>query len=162
MTDQSALQETSPSEAMTHINLEYARKVLQIYNGMSRPIARELEMPGTAFDILMFLYNNPQYHTAHEIVRVRGIKPSLVSVNVDHLVENGYLLRDNNPADRREYLLTLTPKAHEAAAKGHIMQKRFFDLLLQGIDGETLQTVQRFFRAVEVNMERLEERKQTL
>ena len=146
----------SPRSGITGINLEYARRILQVYNEMSRPIARGMEIPGTAFDILMFLYNNPQYHTARDIVRVRGIKPSHVSVNVDHLVESGYLLREHNPDDRREYLLTLTPKAEAAGARGRIMQERFFEMLLDGVDDAMLQTVQQFFRTVERNMDHLD------
>ena len=146
---------TPPRNEITHINLEYAHRILQAYNEMSRPIARELEIPGTAFDILMFLYNNPQYNTARDIVRVRGIKPSHVSVNVDHLVESGYLLREHNPEDRREYLLKLTPKAAEAGARGRIMQEQFFGMLLDGVDDAMLQTVHQFFRTVERNMDRL-------
>ena len=148
----------SPRSEITHINLEYAHRILQAYNEMSRPIARELDIPGTAFDILMFLYNNPQYHTARDIVRVRGIKPSHVSVNVDHLVERGFILREHNPEDRREYLLTLTPKAAEAGARGRIMQERFFEMLLDGVDGEMLHAVHQFFRTVERNMDRLDRR----
>ena len=42
--------------------------------------------PQTAFDILMFLANNPEYKTARDIVEIRKIKANLVSVNVDRCV----------------------------------------------------------------------------
>ncbi len=57
------------------------------------PLCRQLELPQTAFDILMFLGNNPDYKTASEIVEIRHIKANLVSVNVDRLVREGYLTR---------------------------------------------------------------------
>ena len=44
-----------------------------------------------AFDILLFLANNPEYKTASDIVEYRGIKANLVSVNVDKLVHDRYL-----------------------------------------------------------------------
>ena len=33
----------------------------------------------------MFLYNNPEYKTARDIVEIRNIKANLVSVNVEKL-----------------------------------------------------------------------------
>ena len=44
-----------------------------------------------AFDILLFLANNPEYKTASDIVGYRGIKANLISVNVDKLVHDRYL-----------------------------------------------------------------------
>lgn len=37
--------------------------------------------------------NNPDYKTARDIVEIRHIKANLVSVNVDRLVQEGYLVR---------------------------------------------------------------------
>ena len=37
----------------------------------------------------MFLYNNPEYKTARDIVEIRNIKANLVSVNVEKLVQDG-------------------------------------------------------------------------
>ena len=39
----------------------------------------------------LFLANNPDYKTARDIVEVRHIKANLVSMNVDKLVQEGYL-----------------------------------------------------------------------
>ena len=50
-----------------------------------------MKLPQTAFDILMFLYNNPEYKTARDIVEIRNIKANLVSVNVEKLVQDGYI-----------------------------------------------------------------------
>ncbi len=48
-------------------------------------------MGKVAFDILLFLVNNPEYKTASDIVEYRGIKANLISVNVDKLVRDRYL-----------------------------------------------------------------------
>ena len=55
-----------------------------------------------AFDILMFLGNNPAYKTASEIVEIRRLKANLVSVNVEKLVQEGYLTRCAVAGDRRK------------------------------------------------------------
>lgn len=64
-----------------------------------------------AFDILLFLVNNPEYKTASDIVEYHGIKANLVSVNVDKLVRDGYLQKKNVKSDRRKTMLICTDKA---------------------------------------------------
>ena len=49
-------------------NMEFAIKTAQAYNAVCKPLCQELKLPQTAFDILMFLGNNPDYKTASEIV----------------------------------------------------------------------------------------------
>ena len=40
-------------------NMEFAIKTAQAYNAVCKPLCQELKLPQTAFDILMFLANNP-------------------------------------------------------------------------------------------------------
>ena len=79
---------------------EFAHKFARAYAAACKPLCRELKLPQTAFDILMFLANNPGYRTAGDIVEVRRIKANLVSVNVDKLVREGYLRRETVEGDR--------------------------------------------------------------
>ena len=62
--------------------IEFAQKINLAYNSVCKPFLHKLNLPQTAFDILMFLANNPEYTTARDIVEVRKIKANLVSVNV--------------------------------------------------------------------------------
>ena len=41
------------------INIEFPRKLLEVYNDACKPLCKKLKLPQTAFDILMFLGNNP-------------------------------------------------------------------------------------------------------
>ena len=74
--------------------IEFTMKLSAAYSAVCRPLCHELNLPQTAFDILMFLANNPEYTTARDIVEIRKIKANLVSINVDKLVGEGYLLRE--------------------------------------------------------------------
>lgn len=65
-----------------NINIDFPKKLATAYNAVCKPLCRELNIPQTAFDILMFLANNPDYSTAGDIVNIRKIKANLVSVNV--------------------------------------------------------------------------------
>ena len=119
-----------------NFRLETAKKFSLAYRQVCRPLCRELGLPQTAFDILMFLGNNPAYKTARDIVEMRRIKATLVSVHVDRLVREGYLERQQVPGDRRKTLLLCTDKAQPVIAKGRLLQEDFFEKLLDGMDEE--------------------------
>ena len=51
-------------------NFEFAEKISRTYSDECRPLCHELKLPQTAFDILMFLANNPEYKTARDIVEI--------------------------------------------------------------------------------------------
>ena len=77
--------------------IEFGRKTSAAYAALCKPLCQKLHLPQTAFDILMFLANNPGYQTASDVVEVRKLKANLVSVNVDRLVQEGYLVREADP-----------------------------------------------------------------
>ena len=64
-------------------SISISRKIALAYSEVCKPLCKELGLPQTAFDILMFLGNNPDYKTASEIVEIRRLKANLVSVNVE-------------------------------------------------------------------------------
>ena len=117
-----------------NLNITISRKIALAYSAACKPLCRELGLPQTAFDILMFLGNNPEYKTASEIVEIRRIKANLVSVNVDKLVQEGYLTRQPVAGDRRKTALACTPRAQEVIRRGRQLQTAFFDSLFRGME----------------------------
>ena len=103
-------------------SVEFANKTGLAYSAVCKPLCQKLHLPQTAFDILMFLANNPSYTTARDIVEVRHIKANLVSVNVDKLVQEGYLTRQPVAGDRRKTALACTPRAQEVIRRGRQLQ----------------------------------------
>ena len=130
-----------------NVSMDFARKFSLAYAALCRPLCRELELPQTAFDILMFLANNPEYRTAGDIVEVRGIKANLVSVNVDKLVRDGYLRREPIALDRRKTALVCTPLAEPIIARGRALQQEFFARLFAHTD-EAMRAA--FFQTIEI------------
>ena len=59
--------------------IEFAEKLSKAYSETCKPLCHELNIPQTAFDILLFLANNPEYKTARDIVEIRKIKANLYS-----------------------------------------------------------------------------------
>ena len=101
-----------------NLKIEFARKMSLAYTAVCRPLCQEMKLPQTAFDILMFLYNNPEYKTARDIVEIRNIKANLVSVNVEKLVQDGYMERQAVEKDRRKTELICTQKALPVQKRG--------------------------------------------
>lgn len=104
------------------ISIEFVRKIGTAYSSACKPLCQRWRIPQTAFDILMFLVNNPQYKTARDIVEIRKIKANLVSVNVDRLVTEGYLERKAIEGDRRKLQLICTSKAEPLTEEGRKLQ----------------------------------------
>ena len=119
----------------------------QAYNAVCKPLCQELKLPQTAFDILMFLANNPDRRTASDIVEFRHIKANLVSMNVDRLVKEGYLERRAVAGDRRKTELLCTEKARPVIERGRAVQNAFFARLLTNTDEPTREA---FFRTMEI------------
>ena len=143
-----------------HFNIAISRKIGQAYSAVCKPLCRELELPQTAFDILMFLGNNPAYRTAGEIVELRHIKANLVSVNVDRLVRDGYLTRHPVAGDRRKTELLCTEKAQAVIARGRQVQDAFSRRLLDGMNEAQREAFADALNQMEKNLDRiLEEEK---
>ena len=114
--------------------LEFVHKTALAYSTVCKPLCQKLKLTQTAFDILMFLANNPCFKTASNIVEIRHIKANLVSINVDRLVREGYLLRQPVEGDRRKTELVCTALAQPVIEQGRAVQESFLKNLLRGMD----------------------------
>ena len=95
----------------------HAAKFIDAYHNVLQPLGRETGLPPMAMDILLFVANNPDRNTASDICQCRGLKPGIVSVHVDRLVNEGLLVRAEAANDRRKTRLTCTEKAQSVVAE---------------------------------------------
>ena len=106
--------------------MEFAHKFVRAYAAACKPLCRELKLPQTAFDILMFLANNPGYRTAGDIVEVRRIESQrLVSVDVVMARYEPYLRRETVEGDRRRHY-NLPSRRSRVIEQGRTSCSRFF------------------------------------
>ncbi len=138
-----------------YFNIEFPNKMAHAYSVMCKPLCQEIKLPQTAFDILMFLSNNPQYKTARDIVEVRKIKANLVSINVDKLVKEGYLERREVAGDRRKTELVCTSQADSIIEKGRLVQKDFKDTLFNNMDNSMKEILFKGIEIMEDNLDRI-------
>lgn len=138
-----------------YFNIEFPNKMAHAYSVICKPLCQEMKLPQTAFDILMFLSNNPQYKTARDIVEVRKIKANLVSINVDKLVKEGYLERREVTGDRRKTELVCTSQADSIIEKGRLVQKDFKDILFNNMEDSMKEILFKGMEIMEDNLDRI-------
>lgn len=138
-----------------YFNIEFPNKMAHAYSVICKPLCQEMKLPQTAFDILMFLSNNPQYKTARDIVEVRKIKANLVSINVDKLVKEGYLERREVAGDRRKTELVCTSQADSIIEKGRVVQKDFKDILFNNMEDSMKEILFKGMEIMEDNLDRI-------
>lgn len=102
-----------------------ARQLLEGYAAAMQPLCRREGLAPNGVDILLFLANNPGLDTARDVCTYRGLKPGIVSFHVEKLVQEGYLLRQPAPGDRRKCRLVCTEKAGPVVQQGRELQETF-------------------------------------
>lgn len=138
--------------------LSLTRSMESAYSSICQPILSRFGISKTSFDILMFLANNPDHFTANEISIQRNIKPNVVSLHVDKLVQDGYLERQHVEGDRRKIRLICTEKASVIIEEGHAVQRSFISSLMTGLSEEDLQNFLHFIHVVTENVTALQDK----
>ena len=133
----------------------YSRRFADAYAAAMRPLAQETGLPQGAVDILLFLANNPGLDTARDICACRGLKPGIVSLNVENLTAGGYITRHSVPGDRRKCRLVCTPKAEPIVSRGRALQEAFFARMTEGVSHGDLEACLRCFAAFDQNLTRI-------
>ncbi len=135
--------------------IAFLNKYGRAYVSYCKSICREYDINQTEFDILMFFGNNPEYDCAKDIVDVRKIKANLVSINVDKLVNDGYLERKLMLNDRRKYRLVLTKQGKALVKKGKEVQDSFFELLFDSVSAKDRSAFNKVLELIDNNLERI-------
>jgi len=108
-------------------------KSQKIYSRQLEPVCKKWDLTRSEVDVLLFLYNNPQYDRAADIVTRRGMTKSHVSMSVASLADRELLERRYSPADRRTAHLRLLEEGEKIAAEAKKAQEQFFALLYEGV-----------------------------
>lgn len=137
--------------------IKIAQNLLKVYSAKCKPLCQEVGIPQTAFDILMFLADNPEFDTARDVVETRYIKANLVSVNVESLVREGYLKREKSLSDRRKTRLVCTEKAWPIVERGRQIQESFVKELFKNIDEQMRADFFQVLRILEDNLKQIKE-----
>lgn len=108
------------------------------YSLLQEPVCRRWQLTKTELDILLFLSNNPTLDRAADIVSIRQIAKSHVSLSVSNLEQRGFLTRVYDPEDRRTAHLKLTQLASPVLEEGGRIQREYFSAIFSGLTQEEL------------------------
>ena len=138
----------------------YFDTMIRAQKGYARlldPICKKWDLTRHELDVMLFLGNNPGLDRAAEIVQNRGLSKSHVSLSISNLESRGYLLRREDPADRRTVHLSLTEEAKPIVEKGQHSQRLFFSYIHKGVTQEQIDLMVDFAKKVSENIKNIEE-----
>ncbi len=104
--------------------------------------------------VLLFLASNPKLNTAKDIVELQGLTKSHVCKSVEALTGRGLLESAPDPRDRRRIQLFPTAQAQPIITEGLAIQKRFFEMLYEGVTEEENEALKRVFQKIWRNAQR--------
>lgn len=126
------------------------------YSRCLEPVCKARKLTRNELDVLLFLYNNPGYDRAADIVSRRGIAKSHVSLGVAGLEEKGLLLRRLDQQDRRTVHLELTGQGRTIAAEAREKQVRYFSALYRGVSPEEAEIWRKIVTKIRENIKNIE------
>ena len=106
------------------------------YAQLQEPVCQRYGITKTELDVLLFLANNPGLDRAADIVSIRQITKSHVSLSVSNLEQRSLVYRVFDPEDRRTAHLKLTEVALPIVQEGNRIQQDFFDRIFAGLSEE--------------------------
>lgn len=103
-------------------------------------------------DILLFLANNPLFDTASDIVEIRYLSKSQVSVSIKLLEERGFLQKKYQKGNRKTIHLTICEAANKIIADGKEAQEKFLTILFHGMEPEEMEAMKKWNKRVWENI----------
>src|SRR5699024_4091830 len=104
--------------------------------------------------------NNPGHDTASDLVELRSIAKSYVSMAVESLTRKHYLEQFPDGSDRRIIHLKIRPEAMDAVRAARKRQDTFLQLLFSGVSEEDRQAMERVFSTLSQNLKKLPDTKE--
>lgn len=114
------------------------KTIICYYETLTQSICDQYELTQMEYDILMFLYNNPQYNTAADIVKVRKSTKSHVSTSLKFLEDKGFVEKKQSENNKKHIELILLDSAQEIVQAGRNVQKKFVKNMFRGLTEEEM------------------------
>lgn len=122
------------------------------YEMLTAPTCDKYNLKKMEYDILMFLYHNPEYNTAADI-RIRKSTKSHVSTALKVIEERGYITKKTSSNNKKRVELFLEDSANEIVKEGLTVQNQFAYNMLQGLTEEEIKVCRKVFEKICRNAE---------
>lgn len=135
---------------------EKFQKINKLYQRFFRNELADYGFTPNEVMVLLFLHNNaPEFDTATDIVRCKGISKGLAAQSIDSLCRKGYLVPFRDPRDRRIIHLKLSESCFPIRERIEKRQSELFFHIQQGISPETLKIAYETIEKLTQNTEAL-------
>ena len=131
------------------------RSLTKAYNKHLGEVSDSYGLNRMEINVLLFLYNNPGYDTASDIVELRSFPKSNVSKAVDALTGRGYLEGITDKEGRRIIHLRICPPALEAVKAARERQEDFLRFIYRGITKEEKKVVDHVLSVISHNLKEM-------
>ena len=118
-------------------------------------VCEKYQLRQLEYDILMFIYNNPAYNTAADIVRIRKSTKSHVSTSLKVLEDRGFIDRRIDKDNKKHVTIHLLQLANEVIEDGIWAQKEFAQDMFEVLSEEEIKVFMSVFQKVYDNAERM-------
>ena len=134
------------------ISAEELSLIANSYSEAEKAVMEQYGMTAIEVDVMLFLANNPQFDTAAEIVSVRRIAKSHVSMAVSKLTARGFLKKLRDEKDRKKIHLRITENASPMVRDAQQFQKDFRTSILKGFSEEEKHQMEMFVDRIAKNI----------
>lgn len=131
------------------------KTITRYYEMKVSGVCEKYQLRQLEYDILMFIYNNPEYNTAADIVRIRKSTKSHVSISLKVLEDRGFIERRVDKDNKKHVTINLLQLANEVIEDGKWAQKEFAQDMFEGLSEEEIKVFMNIFQKVYENAERM-------
>lgn len=132
---------------------ERHKTITTYYETLTKSVCDRYRLTQMEYDILMFLYSNPQYNTAADIVNVRKSTKSHVSSSLKQLEERGLVEKKKSSDNKKYYEIYLLDDAKIIIEEGLVLQEKFRKKMFQGLTDEEMVMWKAIFKKICDNAE---------
>ena len=130
------------------------RIITRYYEALTKAICEKYDLTQMEYDTLMFLYNNPEYKTASDIVKVRKATKSHVSLTIASLEDKGLVARRPKEGSKKFIEIFIQDKASDVLYDGSNIQSQFLKDVFSDISEKEMDLFKRVFLKMCSNAEK--------
>ena len=135
------------------------RRIVRFQESLLKETGQRFGLTLCETTILAFLYNNPKYDTAADIVQLRMLSKGNVSSAVESLLQKKLLRKRQDASDRRMYHLSLTKDAAPVSDAIEEVNAAVERKVFQGVSPEERAMIEAVNVRISRNMNTLNETK---
>lgn len=148
------MDESHSYQSLTDVNFIISfQKIKKCYEKMYADVRRSYNLTQNEIDVLIFLKRHPGLDTAGEIAGGQSLSRSLVCKSVESLLDNQYLIAEEDREDRRYLHLKLTDKAEDILRELLQVREDFWSILKKNIGREEMDVFLRVFDQMKLNLD---------